>query len=63
MLDEPTTLPEGTEVQLVPVDDGNGLDPAERARLCGFLADSIAQHTPGSGVAASEVLAELRARR
>lgn len=63
VLDEPTTLPEGTEVQLVPVDDGDDLDPAERARLRGFLADSIAKHAPGTGVAAGDVLAELRARR
>src|SRR6266849_84181 len=33
LLDEPVDLPEGTEVELVPVDEGEGLDDADRARL------------------------------
>ena len=63
VLDEPTTLPEGAELELVALDDVDELDPADRARLHGFLAESIARHVPGSGIAAGEVLAELRAAR
>jgi hypothetical protein len=62
VLDEPSSLPEGTEVELVPADDIDELDPAERARLHGFLAESIRKHTPGTGVPADEVLARIRAR-
>jgi hypothetical protein len=61
VLDEPSTLPEGTEVDLIPADDIDDLDPTERARLHGFLADSIRKHVPGTGVPADEVLARLRA--
>jgi hypothetical protein len=39
VLNEPSSLPEGTEVDLVPADDIDDLDPAERARLHGFLAE------------------------
>lgn len=62
VLDEPSTLPEGTEVDLIPADDIDELDPAERARLHGFLAESIRTHVPGTGVPADDVLARLRAR-
>ena len=62
VLDEPSTLPEGTEVDLIPADDIDELDPAERARLHGFLAESIRTHVPGTGVPADEVLARLRAK-
>jgi hypothetical protein len=62
VLDEPSSLPEGTEVELVPADDIDDLDEDERARLHGFLADSIRTHVPGSGVPADEVLARIRAR-
>ena len=62
VLDEPSTLPEGTEVELIPANDIDELDPTERARLHGFLADSIRTHVPGTGVPADEVLARLRAR-
>jgi len=62
VLDEPSTLPEGTEVELIPAADIDDLDPTERARLHGFLAESIRTHVPGTGVPADEVLARLRAR-
>lgn len=62
VLDEPSSLPEGTEVELVPVDDIDDLDPEERARLHGFLAQSIRTHVPGTGVPADEVLARIKAR-
>ncbi len=62
VLDEPSSLPEGTEVELIPTGDIDDLDPEERARLHGFLADSIRKHVPGTGIPADEVLARLRAR-
>jgi hypothetical protein len=62
VLDEPTDLPEGTEVELVPMEDIDELDPAERARLHGFLTDSIRKHVPGTGVPADAVLARVRGR-
>jgi len=60
VLDEPTNLPEGTEVELVPVDEIDDLDPAERARLHGFLTESIRKHVPGTGVPAESVLERVR---
>ena len=63
VLDEPSSLPEGTEVELIPADDIDDLEPAERAHLHGFLADSIRSHVPGTGTPADEVLARIRARQ
>jgi hypothetical protein len=62
VLDEPTELPEGTEVELLAVDEVDDLDPADRARLYGFLAESIRKHVPGTGTPAVALLAELRNR-
>jgi hypothetical protein len=62
VVDEPTGLPEGTEVELLPVDEVDELDPEERAKLYGFLAESIRTHVPGTGTPAEELLAELRQR-
>jgi hypothetical protein len=62
VVDEPTALPEGTEVELVPADDVDELPPEERARLYGFLAESIRTHVPGKGTPADVLLAELRQR-
>lgn len=63
VLDEPTELPEGTEVELVAVDDIDTMDDAERAHLFGFIADSIRKHEPAAGVPAAEVMADVRSRR
>jgi hypothetical protein len=61
-LDGPTELPEGTEVELIAVAAVDELDPAERAKLYGFLAKSIRAHVPGTGTHAAALLAELRHR-
>jgi len=63
VVDEPTGLPEGTEVELLPVDDVDELDPEDRANLYGFLAESIRAHVPGTGTPAEALLAELRQAR
>ena len=62
VVDEPTDLPEGTEVELLSVDDVDELDVDERARLYGFLTESIRTHVPGTGTPAAALLAEIRSR-
>ena len=62
VLNEPTGLPEGTEVELLAVDDVDQLDPADRAKLFGFLTSSVRSHVPGTGIPAEVVLAGLRSR-
>lgn len=68
VLDEPTNLPEGEEVELVQLDDvlahgGDDLDDEERAALHAELRASIAEAKAGKLIDADEVLAELRAAR
>ena len=57
LLDEPVDLPEGTEVELVPADEGEGLDDADRARLHEALRRSADQFRAGQGTSAKKVLA------
>ena len=61
VLDEPTDLPEGSEVELVAVDDD--LDPEERARLDAALERSMAQAKAGQLVDGDAVIKKLLARR
>ena len=60
VLDEATTLPEGTEVELLPLDPGDWLDAADRAALHKALAESQADVEAGRVIDAAEVLNELR---
>lgn len=60
VVDEPTELPEGTEVNLLPLDPGDWLDPADRARLHDALAASQQDLEAGRLFDADEVLSELR---
>ena len=62
VLDEPTTLPEGTEVELLPLDPGDWLDDADRAALHAALAQSERDISAGRVVDAADVLKGLRAR-
>jgi hypothetical protein len=62
VLDEPTTLPEGTEVELLPLDPGDWLDDAERVALHAALAQSDADVAAGRFIDAADVLKGLRAR-
>jgi hypothetical protein len=62
VLDEPTTLPEGTEVELLPLDPGDWLDDADRAALHAALAASQADVAAGRLIDATDLLKELRSR-
>jgi predicted RNA binding protein YcfA (HicA-like mRNA interferase family) len=62
VVDEPTTLPEGTEVELLPLDPGDWLTDADRQALHAALAESEADVAAGRLVDAAEVLKELRSR-
>ena len=61
-VDEPTSLPEGTEVELLPLDPGDWLDDTDRAALHKALRESDADVAAGRLVDAEEVLKEIRSR-
>ncbi len=68
LVDEPTALPEGTEIELLPVDEAlakgaDDFDDAERAALHESLREGIRQMKAGETIDAAEALAELRAHR
>jgi len=60
VVDEPTELPEGTEVDLLPLDPGDWLDSADRMALHQALIASQEDLDAGRLVDAEEVLRELR---
>jgi hypothetical protein len=60
LVDEPTDLPEGTELELLPVDD---MDEEERAALMASISRGLAQVDRGEGVPAEEALRRLRASK
>jgi hypothetical protein len=62
VLDEPSSLPEGTEVELLPLDPGDWLDEADRAALHAALAQSQSDVTAGRLTDAAAVLKQLRSR-
>jgi hypothetical protein len=60
VLDEPTDLPEGTEVDLLPLDPGDWLDSEDREALHRALAASQDDLEAGRLLDAEEVLRDLR---
>jgi predicted transcriptional regulator len=60
-LDEPTELPEGTEIELVAVDDDH--DAEEGARLRAAIDDGVADFERGDHVDGFELIAQMRAKR
>jgi hypothetical protein len=62
VLDEPTDLPEGAEVELLPLDPGDWLDETDRAALHQALRESDADVAAGRLVDAEAVLRVLRSR-
>lgn len=63
VVDEPTELPEGTEVSLAFIEAVGDLDEDEQAALEAALEESSASLRAGDRVAADDVVKELRARR
>ncbi|HYT68180.1 MAG TPA: hypothetical protein VEL51_17260 [Vicinamibacterales bacterium] len=62
VVDEPTDLPEGTEVELLALDPGDWLDDEDRAALHKALLDSEEDVKAGRLIDAEIVLRELRSR-
>ena len=62
VVDEPTDLPDGTEIELLPLDPGDWLDDADRAALHEALKASDEDARAGRLVDAETVLRELRSR-
>jgi hypothetical protein len=62
VVDEPTDLPDGTELELLPLDPGDWLDEADRAALHKALRESDADIAAGRLIDADEILKELRSR-
>ena len=60
VLDEPTTLPEGTILDLVVDDEGDQLDDFERNARDEAIARAWASARAGKGKTAAEVIAKLR---
>ena len=60
VVDEPTDLPEGTEVELLALDPGDWLDDEDRAALHRALSDSDEDVKAGRLVDADVVLRQLR---
>lgn len=62
VVDEPTSLPEGTVLDLVVDDEGDHLDEAERAALDASITRAWASVQAGEGLTVDEVLADLTKR-
>ncbi len=60
VVDEPTELPEGTEVELLPLDPGDWLDESDRAALHQALGESDADVAADRLVDAEDILREIR---
>lgn len=63
VLDEPTDLPEGQVVYLLPAGGDDDMDDAERGALHASLDESIDQMKDGQLIDAGTALDELRAGR
>jgi len=62
VLDEPTRLPEGTEIELAPTDARDDLDAQERAALHTALADAFETARRGKAKPAKRLVGKLRKR-
>ena len=63
VLDEPTTLPEGTVLDLVVDDEGDDLTDEERAALNAAISRAWKSLEEGRGLPADQAVARLRQRR
>jgi hypothetical protein len=62
VVDEPTSLPEGTVLDLVVDDEGDDLDAAERALRDEALVKAWQQANAGKARPAADVIQDLRRR-
>ena len=62
IVDEPTSLPEGTELDLVIDDADDDLDEAQRTALDAAISRAWASVQAGEGRTAADVLADLAKR-
>lgn len=62
-LDEPTDLPDGTVLELVPAVEVDDLDDEDREKLHAAIRRGIEQGRNGQARPIEEALAEIRARR
>ncbi|MCB9659426.1 MAG: hypothetical protein R3B40_19780 [Polyangiales bacterium] len=62
LVDQPTSLPEGTVLDLVVDDEGDALDASEREMLDAAISAAWQSVREGRGRAAADVLADLRRR-
>jgi hypothetical protein len=60
-VDEPTALPEGTEVELIVIDDD--FDPEERAQLLAAIHQGIEDFACGDHVNGFDFITQMRAKR
>ena len=60
VVDEPTDLPNGTEIELLPIDPGDWLDETDRAALHDALKQSETDIATGLLIDAEKILKELR---
>ena len=63
VVDEPTSLPDGTVLDLVLDDEGEDLSDDERAALHKAMAIAWSEYTAGQGRPADEVLRDRRSKR
>ena len=61
-LDAPTSLPDGTVLDLVVDDEGDDLDDAQRVALNASISRAWTSAKAGQGRAASEVIESVRKR-
>jgi hypothetical protein len=61
VVDEPTDLPEGTELYVLPIRDGDELDDEERAALHAAIEEGEQELDAGQAVSEEELWARLRA--
>jgi len=62
VLDEPTDLPEGSVLDLVPADSWDALDDSDRRALHEAISESVEDVAQGRTVAFDDVLKKLRER-
>jgi hypothetical protein len=61
VVDDPTDLPDGTELYVLPLGEGDELDDDERAALHAAIAEAEGELDAGQVVSEEELWARLRA--